>query len=723
MQTQCVALSCNPACRLRRADGRHGAEGATLPETCQTLPDSDAVQLVPHCARCVDCTNCYRNESSVDPPGSMTAPDRPSLPAGPTTTPNAAPVPPPAYATPTIPKNTGEYMDGIVPPPPPPSQAQSNSLFAHASQPNIARNAPLIISRSLIEQNPAQAAGVLITLLSSSVSGELQLHPTTAEERRAVVLLMREVGTPVYLKSFSGDIRGREILATWLSDATPPRKADVADESEKWKDVLCPLLELLLQLPIELDHLKDHVGLGKLITGVQKRARNEKARALADAVKEKWSKLVPVRSSSEARDSPPVAPKRPAANTPTESVKRARSTTPPARSSAPAAAQTAASKPPAGTARPASSLLQSTSVSRTRATPTERKASPQLSEPRIPTRAAAKPTAAADPLATARRAQRNAPASNNANKDLAGFMSLIEQQPTPSAPTASETPSTTPMERKKRKKAVHWKDYDGMPLVAVKLIEPAVYEDDGDLSSVSGIGALDMEEGGAFRQAHAEMDEQIDWYTPCELSIPDPESGPLPPRGSDSQAKVAQEEREKAVLLAVYMNLDEIPASPEEPDEFVLAFANSMPEPRPMTTGLPGEPAPVSASAAPDVPPMPDFSAMAAMLGQMNAANGEGPPVPPMPPMPMMPFDPMMLQSLVQSTQGNGSNSPNPGTPPMPMPPWAGGMPGFPFPFPPPPEMMAQMGMPVPDNEPTDTDDGAKSRKVCRYYKAGERYV
>lgn len=571
------------------------------------------------------------------------------------------------YATPNVPR----YNMETLPPPPPPSSAHP-TLFSHTNQPNIARSLPAVLSRSLVEHNPSQAASALITLLSTNVGGSLSLHPTTPEERVSVVQRMCEVGTPGYLKAFSSDIRGREILAAWLSDATPPRKADIPDDSETWKEVLCPLLELLLRLPIELDHLKDHVGLGKLITGAQKRARSERARKLADDVKEKWSALVPARPNpGEARDSPPLAPKRPAPGAPSEGVKRARSTTPPSSVRSPADPISPAR--PSGAARPASSLLPSSHAS------AERKPSPQLTEARIPMRtgAAAKPTA--DPLAATRRSIRSTSNTTNANKDLAGFMSLIDQQPAQSSSGPAAAPSAAPMERKKRKKGVHWKDYDGMPLVAIKVIEPAVYDEDRDLST-KGTGALDIEEGGAFRQAHAEMDEQIDWYPPRELLLHDPESGPLPERGRDSQTKIAQEEREKAHLLAVYMHPHEIPASPAEPDEFVLSFAAHMPPPRPMTTGLPGEPAPAPATS--DVP-VPDFSAM---MSQM----GPGPDGPPMPPMPPMPFDPAMLQMFMQNAPNTGNSTQD--TPTMPMPPWGGGgdMP-FPFPFPS-SDMMPAMG-------------------------------
>lgn len=542
-------------------------------------------------------------------------------------------------------------------PPPPSATGPSSSLFTHAAQPNIARNTPVVLSRSLVAQNAAQAAGALITLLSTTEGDNFSLHPTTPAERLQVIEGMRAVGTPAYFHAFTHDVRGREILASWLSDATPPRKPDVKDDSEVWSAVLYPLLQLLHQLPITLEHLKDHVGLGKLITGVQKRSRNEAARKLADTIKDKWSALVSARPSAAEVG----AAKRPASSAPAEGVKRARSTTPtqPApRSVPPPTAATTPRPPMPSAARPVSTPVGA--------------ARPAQTEPRVPVRTAAKP-ATIDPLASARHAVRGT-APGSASQDLAGFMSLIDQPPSARSLTP-DTAQRAPQDTKKRKKSVHWKDYDGMPLVAVKLIEPAIYEEEGDLAPVRKIGALDMEEGGAFRQAHEEMDEQIDWYTPRELLVPDPEGGPLPERGIESQAKLAQEEREKALLLAVYMHPSEIPLSPEEPDEFILAFAAQMPEPQPMTTGFSGEPAPERTPPPAVETPAPNFAAMAAMMGQM-APNAPAMPVPPMP---------AMFQAMMQ-----GAQSPSADGPPMPMPPW-GGMPGMPFPFPP-PEMMAQMG-------------------------------
>lgn len=425
---------------------------------------------------------------------------------------------------------------------------------------NIAHSIPQLINQPLIEQNPAQSAGALITLLSDGTGDAFQIRPTGPTERLDVIQRMLQFGTLTYYKHFTDDIRGREILAAWLSDATPPRRADAEDVSDRYRDVLPPLLELLLRLPIQLVHLKDHVGLGKLITGAQKRARSEQARRLADSVKDKWSALVP----------PPAARNEP---------RRALS-------------------PPAASKRPAPAASDA-NAKRIRSSPAVRGESPQLD---------GAPSDVRRPRTTS---------TSNANKELASFMSLIDSQPA-STPAVTSEPLTSAPQRKKRKKSVRWKDHDGLALVAVKLIEPAIYEDTYGGHAASGAGALDMEEGGAFRQAHAEMDEQIDWYSPRELILPKPTSGAIPVRGSRSEAKVAQEEREKSVLTAVYLNNCDIPESPAEPDEFVLAFAAVGPEPRAMTLGPSLKPFSTEAATAAEAPEAPGLPpAMAAMLGQL----------------------------------------------------------------------------------------------------------
>ncbi|WFD17898.1 hypothetical protein MCAP1_000107 [Malassezia caprae] len=442
--------------------------------------------------------------------------------------------------------------------------------FVPSSEYDLAHTVPKLIASNIIEQNPAQAAGALVTLLTEGPQDAAQVRPATAGERLQVVQLMLEKGAPAYLRYFTDDIRGRQVLAAWLSDATPPRRPDVQDVSEQYASVVVPLLQLLLRLPIELDHLKDHVGLGKLITGAQKRLRSEQARQLADAVKDKWSALVP--SSSAAPSQSPAAPattaKRPAAPAAPDPVtKRAKSETTSQSATLPARTTVSA------TARPAANLLGTGSARARLAAPTDRKGSPQLVD--------AKPSEPQRRTST----RPSAPATSSATKDLASFMSLIDQSSgTPPPETASDTKTPQPAQvERKKKKSVRWRDHDGEALVAVKLIEPAVYDEEVP-GGVATVGQLDMEEGGVFRLAHAEMEEYIDWYTPPSLLLP-PGPARVPEKGSQSIEKRVQEEREHAVPEVLYADPADIPESPGAPEGYAVAFALSGSEPRNMTMG------------------------------------------------------------------------------------------------------------------------------------------
>ncbi|WFD21974.1 hypothetical protein MEQU1_000636 [Malassezia equina] len=524
-----------------------------------------------------------------------------------------------------------------------------------SSQYDLAQTVPKLIASNIIEQNPAQAAGALITLLTEGPQDAAQVRPTTAQERLQVLQRMMDMGAPAYLRHFTNDIRGRQVLAAWLSDATPPRRPDVQDVSEQYASVVVPLLQLLLRLPIELDHLKDHVGLGKLITGAQKRLRSEQGRQLADAVKDKWSALVPSASAP-----PPQAPaatastaKRPAAPVPSDPAsKRAKSEAMPS------------------AARPASSLLGTGTPRARLAPPADRKGSPQLVD--------AKPGEI--PRRTSTRTA--APASSSATKDLASFMSLIDQPsrtPPPETPADTKTSQPEQVERKKKKKSVRWRDHDGDALVAVKLIEPAVYDEEVP-GGVATVGQLDMEEGGVFRLAHAEMEEYIDWYTPPCLLLP-PAPARLPEKGSQSIEKRVQEEREQAEQEAIYADAADIPETPGAPEGYAVAFALSGSEPRNMTMGphlRPFSMDVVSATSDSQIPGVP--SSVGTLLQNLK----------------------IRAESMVESSAPPGpapvSHAPagpaDAPVPPMPMPPWASGaagMPSWPFPFAP-PEAMPAMG-------------------------------
>lgn len=266
-------------------------------------------------------------------------------------------------------------------------------------------------------------------------------------------------------------------------------------------------------------------------------------------------------------------------------------------------------------------------------------------------------------------------------------MTLIDQhQPSPPVTDADPARSAQPREattsdvKKRRKKSVHWKDHDGQTLVAVKLIEPAIYDED-EHGSVASIGQLDMEEGGAFRLAHADMEEYIDYYPPYELDLfpAFTQASRLPEPAAYSEVKFAQEEYEQTVPETIYPDASTIPDSPAEPtpDDYLSAFASTLNEPRDIPTGSAIRPFVfdnvASTSKSTSIPGLP--SNLADLLRQLNSASAStatpasAPASTPTPALPAVPSLP----------------------PPVWGPPSAPPAPNWPFPFPPPEAMTAAM--------------------------------
>ncbi|KJA21705.1 hypothetical protein HYPSUDRAFT_41852 [Hypholoma sublateritium FD-334 SS-4] len=116
----------------------------------------------------------------------------------------------------------------------------------------------------------------------------------------------------------------------------------------------------------------------------------------------------------------------------------------------------------------------------------------------------------------------------------------------------------------RRKKSVTWAPDDR--LESVRFIEKAVYDDDPVDGTHVAHSLRDLDRGeGAALHAHL-FEETIDWAEPLLVDLPpEPEGHTRFVRGSASQEKSTQEEREQSALSAVYMSPNQIPDSPAEP--------------------------------------------------------------------------------------------------------------------------------------------------------------
>lgn len=130
---------------------------------------------------------------------------------------------------------------------------------------------------------------------------------------------------------------------------------------------------------------------------------------------------------------------------------------------------------------------------------------------------------------------------------------------------------------KKPKKKVRWRD--DADLVAIRWIESAMEFDEethADIQHRGGLHGIEQDEGSALRAAakEEEMEEELEWTEPLAVAEHDP--APVA-RGSDSEMAKVQEEREKSVLSAVYMDND-IPPTPAEAIDVEPMDPNSKPQ-------------------------------------------------------------------------------------------------------------------------------------------------
>lgn len=126
--------------------------------------------------------------------------------------------------------------------------------------------------------------------------------------------------------------------------------------------------------------------------------------------------------------------------------------------------------------------------------------------------------------------------------------------------TADGSSGTQPKSSRKKGKKVRWRDDN---LVEVKLIESIVDLDAETHASIEehGLQGLEMDEGKALRASNVDMiDEEVDWFVPVVVDAKDP----TPERGTESKESAVQEQREKSVLSAIYMDDAQIPPTPDE---------------------------------------------------------------------------------------------------------------------------------------------------------------
>ncbi|KIK65709.1 hypothetical protein GYMLUDRAFT_94326 [Collybiopsis luxurians FD-317 M1] len=437
--------------------------------------------------------------------------------------------------------------------------------------------------------------------------------------RMEVLTKIRDGAGNHYFRAWAENPVALEITREWL------KQAYSAQQDSPLSEMTMPLLHIIDRLPLTVDSLKTS-KLGKLVVKLVKEHPTPAIKDMASNIERKWRRIVEG-ASSKAKEEDLKTKKRKL-----EAPSKA-----PTLAKKPAVGLTTSTKPIA--VKKESSVSSLSSVAKPTTTKDAKSDSSFFSapkaKPKLPSFKKAPPPA---PGSVKKEMDMNVaqPSSidpfQEALKSMKGRRGSPAIGPGPAAtpppgtsntpPSASGTPAPGFTKLGKKKKSVTWAP-DGS-LESIKLIEPAVYDDD----TIDGIhmNLRDLH-GGEGAALHAHMfEETVDWSEPIPIEIPSDIE--YPPRGEGSEEKMVQELREQTALSALYMSDAQVPDTPAE-------ASNTIPEEDldkdavVMTSGPEVDSIFWSsdAAAAPPVPPVPNhLGAVADILSQlsatMNSAGG-----------------------------------------------------------------------------------------------------
>ncbi|GAA5888332.1 hypothetical protein JCM5296_003290 [Sporobolomyces johnsonii] len=429
-----------------------------------------------------------------------------------------------------------------------------------------------------------------------------------------------------WLKEGEGKGKGRsdglDLLVVWFEGANGSyfKKEDKDKEREKGtgeretekqrKDVEQKTLALVLQalgkLPVTIEHLRHLSGLD-----IPKRARKISMKATDGAVKaaatqlvQKWAKVQQdyvasqPKTAASSKDGKDATTKRKAeaAEAPAKKAKIAPS----------------AVKKPASATTPAAPAYASTNHVKA-ALPSFKKAK------------GAAPAPAPAHTSALRAALAGLGKKDVGGATIPGGLTNKSTKINASAPGAKG---------RKEKKSVRWREDD--ELVQIKYIERAVYEDEQNGAAASariGEGEDAMEnfrymeqQEGMSHTMHLEdeMEEEIDWYEPVEIVIPDTEDFAAlrePPVSAEAEIQTQRE----STLMAVDPTSTP-PDSPGEPPEYAPSEPDPEPKIMPLSDELQRDDQVLAeiAHAQASAVPLGGFAAndqIESLLGQLNASG------------------------------------------------------------------------------------------------------
>ncbi|KAJ7179627.1 hypothetical protein C8R46DRAFT_1160152 [Mycena filopes] len=486
------------------------------------------------------------------------------------------------------------------------SKQQQQSQQPPAPAPTLEQRRALLLTqiRPLLHPSQFSGAGAVSNLAQRLYDyGTADVDPAT---RLEILTKIRDGAGNHYFRAWAENQTAVDITREWLKAAfTASREG--GEDAEALGETIMPLLHIIDRLPMSVESLKTS-KLGKIVVKLVKDPPTPAIKDMAFNVERRWRQIV-----SETQPEPMVED--------TKSSKKRKLADPPARAALPPLKKAAT-----GSASGARSVVKKEAVPASlgskAAAPAAKSDSSFFSapkpKPKLPSFKKAPP----------------APPPSAAKKDDAGnvaqpsaidpFQEVLKAMKTrkgsplqvgsassphgsggAEAAMASGSASSMPGRLGKRKKTVTWAP-DGK-LESIRLIERAIYGDEntegGEYSSHS-VRDLDRSEGAALHM-HL-FEETVDWSEPL--------------RGSQSQEKATQEQREQTALVSLYMSPSSIPDSPAEPSS-VITDEEVDKDVREMTAGpevdavfWSGPPIPPVEVPQPGVPPL---SSVADLVGQL----------------------------------------------------------------------------------------------------------
>ncbi|KAF9526266.1 hypothetical protein CPB83DRAFT_858083 [Crepidotus variabilis] len=396
------------------------------------------------------------------------------------------------------------------------------------------------------------------------------LAEVEAQTRLDILARIRDGAGNHYYRAWSENPLAVEITREWL-------KAAAKDNSGALQETAMPLLHLIDRLPFNLVSLASS-KLGKVIRSLGKGDRSSAIKDMASNLERRWLDMLSVKEENGKED------------TKKRKANESNSTNKAAAPNKKAAIGSSSSTKPVIVKREVKAALPPAPVKDAKADSSFFSApKPKAKLPSFK-KALAPPLLKKDESGSSNSSNVSQPINFNPFEEALKSMKVQRRDSPASATPPSQMslpvngPQSSLAKSVRKRKSVTWASDD--KLEVVKLIERAIYDDD-PTEGVHGMHTsrdLDREEGAAL---HAHLfEETADWSEPVLIEMPpepDPSNPRILPRGSSSQEKATQDEREAASLSAIYA-ANQIPDSPAEPAS-VISEEDAMKDAKDMELG------------------------------------------------------------------------------------------------------------------------------------------